>query len=225
MKTSYLPTFRQQAWTLIHFPFHLTMVLFMQGFTQFIIWSKIVDTINHLSFDSVFSSTDDLRRSTTVDVVNSLVDIVNKFFKDFPPKYSATWSNVEWAIGNLSLIDDSFWPTLANYADTGSDADAAKINETDYDNFFTYFNDMATSMENSLLETYGIDLVEEVTDANKTISDTGLETTVNEKMWARFELVVSFPSHPNPPPLPHRTDPTPSSSTATSPPAPPSSSW
>ncbi|KAH6895770.1 hypothetical protein B0T10DRAFT_398044 [Thelonectria olida] len=189
MKTSYLPTFRQQAWAIVHFPFHLAMVLFMQGFTQFIIWSKIVDTINHLSFDSVFSSTEDLAKSTTVDVVNSLVDIVNKFFKDYPPKYSATWSNVEYAVGNISLISDDFWPALAEYSNTGDDSD---VNATDYNNFNTYFGDLATSMENSLLETFGIDLVEEVTDDNKTISDTGLESTVNARMWQRFELVFEY---------------------------------
>ncbi|KAK7427441.1 hypothetical protein QQZ08_006047 [Neonectria magnoliae] len=192
IKTSYLPTFRQQLWSILHFPFHLAMVLFMQGFTQFIIWSKIMDTINNMSFDSVFNSTEDLKKATTYDVVNSLTKVINKFFKDYPPKYSATWMNIEWAIGNLSTISDNFWPQLAQYATTGLDKDAP--DEDEYNLFYAYFYDMTTSMENSLLETFGIDLVEEVsTDkANKNIDETGLETKVNEQMWEHFDLVFQY---------------------------------
>lgn len=190
IKTSYLPTFRQQLWSLLHFPFHLSMVLFMQGFTQFIIWSKIMDTINNMSFDSIFNTAEGVAKATTAQVVDNLTKLINKFFEDYPPKYTATVNNVQWAIGNISEIPDSFWPGLAKYATTGEDKDAP--NEDQLNTFFTYFNDMSTSMENSLLETFGIDLVEEVTDDNKNITETGLETKVNEKMWARFDLVFQY---------------------------------
>lgn len=171
------------------------MVLFMQGFTQFIIWSKIMDTINNMSFDSIFNTAEGVAKATTAQVVDNLTKLINKFFEDYPPKYTATVNNVQWAIGNISEIPDSFWPGLAKYATTGEDKDAP--NEDQLNTFFTYFNDMSTSMENSLLETFGIDLVEEVTDDNKNITETGLETKVNEKMWARFDLVVSTFSQPS----------------------------
>ncbi|KAH7160951.1 hypothetical protein EDB81DRAFT_332783 [Dactylonectria macrodidyma] len=190
IKTSYLPTFRQQIWSILHFPFHLAMVLFMQGFTQFIIWSKIMDTLSTLSLDSVFDDVDKLAKATTEVVVDSLYTMINKFFEDYPPKYTATIDNVQWAVGNISLLPDSFWPDLATYITTLDDNDVT--NETQFYDFFSNFMNMSTSMENSLIETFGIDLVEEVTDANKNVTESGLESEVNAKMWARFDLVFQY---------------------------------
>lgn len=190
IKTSYLPTFRQQIWSLLHFPFHLAMVLFMQGFTQFIIWSKIMDTLKTLELNSVFDDIDSIKQATTDLVVDSLYTMINKFFEDYPPKYTATIDNVQWAVGNISLLPDSFWPDLATYLTTFDDNDIT--NGTQFYDFITNFMNMSTSMENSLIETFGIDLVEEVTDANKNVTESSLESEVNIRMWARFDLVVSI---------------------------------
>ncbi|KAH7119344.1 hypothetical protein EDB81DRAFT_891824 [Dactylonectria macrodidyma] len=190
IKTSYLPTFRQQFWTLLHFPLHLSMVLFMQGFTQFIIWSKIMDTLSKLILKSVFDDINSLARSTTAVVVDSLTTTINKFFEEYPPKYISTIDNVNWAVGNISELSDDFWPDLAKYLTTLNESDI--INMTEFSDFWTSFNNMSTSLQNSLIETFGIDLVEEVTDANKNVTETGLESEVNTKMWARFDLVFQY---------------------------------
>ena len=190
IRTSYLPTFRQQIWSILHFPFHLAMVLFMQGFTQFIIWSKIMDTLDTISLSSVFDDVDKLAKVTTAIAVESLSSMINKFFETYPPKYTATFDNVQWAVGNISLLPDSFWPDLATYLTTLDDNDIT--NQTQFDDFFSNFMNMSTSMQNSLIETFGIDLVEEVTDDNKNVTESGLESEVNVRMWARFDLVVSL---------------------------------
>lgn len=36
---------RQQFWAFLHFPFHLVLVLFMEGTAQFVIWFKMNDAL------------------------------------------------------------------------------------------------------------------------------------------------------------------------------------
>jgi hypothetical protein len=36
---------RQPIWAFLHFPFHLALVLFMEGLAEFVIWHKMVEVI------------------------------------------------------------------------------------------------------------------------------------------------------------------------------------
>jgi hypothetical protein len=35
---------RQQIWAFLHFPFHVALVLFLEGTSQFVVWHKMVET-------------------------------------------------------------------------------------------------------------------------------------------------------------------------------------
>lgn len=192
MKNPNLPHVRQQIWTVIHFPFHLALVLFMQGFTQFVIWTKIIDTLKNLTLDSVFNDINDIAKSTTQNIIDNLTKMVTDFFKLYPPKYASTWTTVENAITNISDIADDFWPQFAKYATTLEDKDSP--DEQEFNSFAESFYSISYAMENSLLETFGIDLVTEVSEdkANSNITENALEAKVNEQTWTRFELIVSL---------------------------------
>ncbi|EEU40210.1 uncharacterized protein NECHADRAFT_33885 [Fusarium vanettenii 77-13-4] len=192
MKNPNLPHVRQQIWTVIHFPFHLALVLFMQGFTQFVIWTKIIDTLKNLTLDSVFNDVNDIAKSTTQKIIDNLSKMMTDFFKLYPPKYASTWTTVENALTNISDIADDFWPQFAKYATTLQDKDFP--DEDEFNTFAEAFYSISYSMENSLLETFGIDLVTEISEdkTNSNITENALEAKVNEQTWTRFELVFQY---------------------------------
>ncbi|KAI5463819.1 hypothetical protein BGZ63DRAFT_354066 [Mariannaea sp. PMI_226] len=188
MKASYLPTLRQQAWTIVHFPFHLAMVIFMQSFTQFILWSKIVDTLNKIDIDSLFP--DQVTKSTTTkEIVNHLQKAVDAFFKDYPPKYQISWDNYNDVLTNISTLPNHFWQDFNKYADTD---DSSVVNQDDLNNFLSYINSLLNTMTNALLETFGINIVEDVVDDNKNATATELENIVTEQLADRFSLVFIY---------------------------------
>ncbi|KAF7559903.1 hypothetical protein G7046_g4234 [Stylonectria norvegica] len=192
MKHPYLPAVRQQMWTFLHYPFHLALVLFMQGFTQFIIWSKIINTIKNLTFDNVLNNIDDVARATTKQIIDSLTKTIEDFFKLYPPKYTLTSESVITALNNISTIPDAYWPELIKYSRTNATEDMPPMNETNI--FVNAFQAISVSMENALLETFGIDLVKELSEENETATadTTGFEVKVNQETWERFDLVFSY---------------------------------
>lgn len=162
----------------------------MQGFTQFIIWSKIIDILNNLSFYSILNSAEDISVSTSQVVHDNLTSLTNEFFHEYPPKYFFSWAIVHEGLANISTIPDDYWPLLGKYATTLDDNDYPPLNESYV--FYTAFGGITFAMENTLLETFGIDLVKEVVEQDNTTLPIGIEFKVNTQTWGRFNLVVSL---------------------------------
>ncbi|KAF4456111.1 bacterial low temperature requirement a [Fusarium albosuccineum] len=194
MKTTSLPDIRHCLWTLIHFPFHIALVLFMQGFTQFIIWSKIIDVENHLNFDFILNDPDKLAASTSEDVGNAVSKLAEDFFKTYKPQYYDTWQAVENSVANVTSISDDFWPQFANYVATNQGAEDLPYNDTEILSYS--LDNVLAAMENALLETFGIDLIKEMQDGDDAqqaqLEDANLQFNLNQKTWERFNLVFCY---------------------------------
>ena len=54
-------TIRQQFWALAHFPFHISLVLLMEGTARFITWRNAIDQVDSVifQFDEIWSSSND----------------------------------------------------------------------------------------------------------------------------------------------------------------------
>ena len=39
---------RQELWAFLHFPFHLALVLMVEGAAQFIVWRKVVEVVRYV---------------------------------------------------------------------------------------------------------------------------------------------------------------------------------
>lgn len=54
-------TIRQQFWALAHFPFHISLVLLMEGTARFITWRNAIEVVDRLilRFDEIYSSSND----------------------------------------------------------------------------------------------------------------------------------------------------------------------
>jgi hypothetical protein len=65
-------TIRQQIWAFLHFPFHMALVLLMEGINQFVIWRHTVEILNEV-FGPIFSLPDNATAAQYFDTVNQTV--------------------------------------------------------------------------------------------------------------------------------------------------------
>jgi len=45
---------RQEIWASLHFPFHLALVLLVEGASQFILWRKVVEVVSYVSPENFY---------------------------------------------------------------------------------------------------------------------------------------------------------------------------
>lgn len=188
MKYSHLPAWRQQLWTVLHYPFHLGIIIFNQGFTQFIIWSKAVDVINNLKPGALFPDPEAVVTWTSEDVQAAFRNFTNEFMELYPFTYYESFTAVDDVIGNVTNIPDEFWATWA-------DPDA---NHNVDDEYFLLklLQDLFAVLLNSMFETLGIDLTKELVSDNPDFTGNStaeeFQVTVFEDTWERYELMFSL---------------------------------
>ncbi|OAQ57472.1 hypothetical protein VFPPC_17170 [Pochonia chlamydosporia 170] len=189
----YLPALRQQIWTCLHLPFHLSVVLFMQGFTQFLLWSKIVSQINRIGI--IADPADDARALTSEAVQNSLNSSVQSFFSDYPPKILSSLDTVNEALKNITQIPDSIWPAVANQT-VDSDADLSPDMRRAFETLGNTVVTIYFTMANALYGAFGINLDDDISKkdpaAAKNIKDGGYQVLVQDKTWRRYRLVFAY---------------------------------
>lgn len=121
---------RQQIWSFLHFPFHLALVLFMEGAAQFLIWHKIIEALeligNAFSIEIWPTTSDEL--ATFVGSVNQTTQ---EFVTLWPPVYQKTYEDIDQDLA-----------AIANSLDTDS------VQEATFELFDV--------IQSSLFTTYGI---------------------------------------------------------------------
>ena len=125
-------TIRQQIWAFLHFPFHLALVLLMEGTNQFVIYGHITQVINILL--GPFNSLSD--NASDSDLFNTLENIANVTFSLFPP------------ITNETGIIDSLNANLQVLA-PGTNATDAQFNEAG--------NEILTTLITAVFDGYGFE--------------------------------------------------------------------
>ncbi|KAG8669817.1 hypothetical protein FPOAC1_009216 [Fusarium poae] len=199
MKNPYLPKFRQQLWTIIHYPLHLALCLFIQGFTQLVIWTKVFNVIKTIDLFKDINE-DDIPADSINDITTKIMrdifeSIVQSFFTLFTPQYIETQEAVITSLDELSTINDTFWPPFFNWAETQLDEDMPDAKQ------FQILSDslqgLGNAMRNALLETFKINLVNEVQDYNKAnniTEQTGaeFEADLASRLDARFHLIFNY---------------------------------
>jgi hypothetical protein len=65
-------TIRQQIWAFLHFPFHMALVLLMEGINQFVIWRHAVEVLTGV-FGPIDALPDNATTTEYFDVVNQTV--------------------------------------------------------------------------------------------------------------------------------------------------------
>lgn len=90
---------RQQIWTFLHFPFHMALVLFMEGTNQFISWRHIIEYVN-TTFDGVV-----VDNNLNTDALNVTI---NKIMNNtYLPITEDAYENITAVYQNIILSDIS----------------------------------------------------------------------------------------------------------------------
>ncbi|KJZ69117.1 hypothetical protein HIM_11496 [Hirsutella minnesotensis 3608] len=190
----YLPAIRQQIWMAVHLPFHLSLILFSEGFTQFLIWSKIIDVLKVVS-SGLQRADINLGHATSAQVQSHLNQTARDFFSEFPPKIITTLDTVNDALNNVTQIPDSFWPLLAQYYTTNDAAALQGTEAEDTEVFSKILEAIMSSMTNALFATFGFDLESEVKIKNprldQDVQSGGFQGQVQEETWDRYKLVFA----------------------------------
>jgi hypothetical protein len=154
---------RQQIWAFLHFPFHLALVLLMEGTAQFIIWRKIIEVLAIISDAYTAAVTDWYASPTTdaTDLINTLNDTTQAFFLTYPPTYTKTYLESEAVLEAMATA-------------------------TDENAFYDAIIELGNIVQSSLYTTYGI-----VAPEDKKSTTEASVTEELSKQQDVFSLVVS----------------------------------
>lgn len=203
IRESYLPRWKQLNWVIIHFPFHLALVLFMHGFTQLIMYTKVVDVLQTARLDSKkLEDISWIANATSQEVGMEVAETVGRFFDEYKPTIYAL-TTVQIAVTNITLMPNSTWRDHPNILDviayTGDLSSLGDFTKTDeYKTLETAIIAIFFSMWNSLYDSFGIKITDDIVkqDPNEydVLSDE-LQTEVVIAAGERLGLVVSlYPS-------------------------------
>jgi hypothetical protein len=195
MREYYLPPLRQQLWTLLHFPFHLSLVLWNTAFVQFMMWAKINDVVSKIRAPAVFEDGDEISQATSEELAMVLEGWVYGIFKDYPPKWTSTYDSTNEAIGNISSLPNDIWPQLG--AALNNEEVVGELNVTSYETFVTTLETVVAVVSNAIYQSYEIDLLAESNDASQDDPNARIpsESEISELSDQRYSLVVSFRMH------------------------------
>lgn len=190
----HLTSTRQAIWTVLHLPFHLALVLFMQGFVQLLTWGKIIQQLG-LAFD-IADPTDSTTippNATSISVTNTLNTSVQVFFKAYPPVIDGTLDTVNAALTNISHIPDSFWAPFGNTSSAGNGGSQVlpPYLQPNYDVLVNATTSLALTMANAIFSSFGINLQGDVIDSGGKPGTSDFQFRVQEGNWERYGIVVS----------------------------------
>ncbi|KAI5925371.1 hypothetical protein F4810DRAFT_708757 [Camillea tinctor] len=100
----------QVWWSAVHLPFHIALILLLEGANQFILWSRINESIQGI-IDQVVDVFNSLPSApTSEEVSNALGDVVYSFLSKYQPANPIeTYESVRDHLNQIADIPDSFW--------------------------------------------------------------------------------------------------------------------
>lgn len=194
---THLPPLRRNFWVALHLPFHLALVLFMQGFTQLLLWGKIAKQLER-AFD-LADPTDDtsiINSSTTsMSVAKAVSDSVGGFFDDFPPAFESTGDLVKEALKNITELPNTLWPLIANLKDDNETASWPQPDQEAGETLYTSCYNLALSMANSIFAAFDTEIGGEIEAKHSALEkndSSGFQFQVQERGWRRYGLVFAY---------------------------------
>ena len=173
----------------------------MHGFTQLIMWTKILEVVNsRVKFDDSFiQDYDRISEMTSLNVSNAITDELSDFFDDFA-KYNG-WAAViaGVALRNITKLPDNVWsehPQIIDAAVKGLPLDDGFEKSDTFRDFQSSIQAILATMLSSLFETFGVEVTEDLAkeredegDATSVVTS-GFQTSVINESLDRFQTVV-----------------------------------
>lgn len=200
IREQYLPRWRQLYWVCLHLPFHLALVLFMHGFTQLIMWTKIIDVLMNeiILDDDVLTDYDLIANSTSMDVANYFGEMVGGFFEDYSKMNSFAMLTFSIALSNITELPNNTWSEHPQILDAVVNdkplPDGFETSET-FGQLQVAVISILTSMYTALFESYGVEVTEDLAedrDWDDLYLNPQFSVDVFRNSLERFEVVVSL---------------------------------
>ncbi|CZT12132.1 hypothetical protein WAI453_003030 [Rhynchosporium graminicola] len=132
---------RQQIWAFLHFPFHLTLVLTMEGMAQFVLWHKMVAVSRSFNRTVQGAQIRDIYNNNPTAIPAALKPMIEELFQSYPPANPKTFTEVESGLGILGMGYDS-------------------NNATSVNDYQTIFGDVVSAVVHSVFTSYGFETPE-----------------------------------------------------------------
>ncbi|RYP46027.1 hypothetical protein DL768_007707 [Monosporascus sp. mg162] len=172
------------VWSLAHFPFHLALVLIMEGGTQFVVWWKIVESIDYVSnqFLIAFRMAEaDTGSGIASSMVRHLNDTINLIWEQYPRDLLVSHFHRERLLEIIGGFDDTYlrgFPTPESM-----EADPTHQDFTDA------FRALKVTTLNSILRNFNIEAIE---DAGWQDHPETYEQHAYDDAAERFDLVYIY---------------------------------
>ncbi|KAI5865627.1 bacterial low temperature requirement A protein-domain-containing protein [Durotheca rogersii] len=106
-------------WVMVHLPFHITLVLLVEGGNQFIVWRRAIEAIDSAAETLSSAAAKGFHQQlpgaaaapvNTSQVVGALRGPVTALLSAYRPENETeTWAQVREAFDNMAEIPDAFW--------------------------------------------------------------------------------------------------------------------
>jgi len=172
------------VWSLCHFPFHLALMLLIEGTVQLLVWLKLMELISYLSdeFYATFLATrGNSGTSITRSIVNNLNGTVNSVWELYHPEHFATFLRAEALLAVIGMTPESFWTTVPG----NIEADSM------YQNVTRALRSLQLTVLNSVLVNFKI---EEIDGGGWPDDPSTYKGHALEDVSDKFSLVVSLAS-------------------------------
>ncbi|KAK3345802.1 hypothetical protein B0T25DRAFT_633497 [Lasiosphaeria hispida] len=171
-------------WSIAHFPFHLALVLIMEGATQFVVWWKIVELIDYVSNEFLFAfrlAESDTSTNIAASMVHHLNDTVNYIWAQYPRDLLVSHFHREQLLKTIGGFKDAHlrdFPT----------PDKLEGNP-EFQPFIEAFRALKITTLNSILKNFNI---EEISDAGWQDHPETYEQHAFDDAAKRFDLVYIY---------------------------------
>ncbi|KAI3328234.1 hypothetical protein F4824DRAFT_428462 [Ustulina deusta] len=186
---SRLAGIRQRLWAILHLPFHVILLLFSEGATQFIQWWKIIESLDDVDYR--FNRTLEnfkkelpyiLQDKQTEEMVNSLNDTFKAISDLFEPIDHDTTPKINQILSNISEITDVDWESTIS----GTGMNQSTI-------FWYYFLELLETLDNSILIKYNIDTMNNIRgQASDIVEDIDIQDAALDAANDRFMITYQF---------------------------------
>lgn len=186
---------RQALWTTLHLPFHIALVLTVEGSGQWITWQRTIEAMR----DATFSLESALAKAVNSGmggegIATELAVALNKTYETYTFSVK-TVSTMNQQLALLPEFPDSYWESFSSRDFNNPTADDTAV--------VGILNTLLGSLMNAILNTYGLTTSSKVkaqAESQKVAFDAE-EVTLNA-VYDRLQMIVSSGPVPSPQPCP-----------------------
>ncbi|ETS82839.1 hypothetical protein PFICI_04715 [Pestalotiopsis fici W106-1] len=179
MEHHHLKGWRQLGWSILHFPFHVALLLFMEGATQFMIWWKVNEVMNDADyqFETLLTRLSEGDVYITSDLVtNDLNSTVQSIFSVYSPTYTLTSERVDWLLNDIKALPQEFWDRPSQ--DAYPDLLQRWVND---------LQELLITVTNSLFVNFNIDPFQDMEESDPALMQWVANNDINDRWYTVFQ--------------------------------------